>query len=321
MGCWNGTCAITHLPIFHGDEVRVVLLRQGHGDIAKGFYRPTDMWIPMGIPWKAKYDDYGSVESVQLDGIETEFFREAYTRYFTIDREPIFDGKEPSVESFLDPKDPTLFDLVRDGCVRIKNRYGIGPDQYSVGMALVHEPVYCALADYTWEPFFAEKHPRFGTFAHAERLYEEANAYLKQLLDDTALDIAEPEQGLHRALRRDDLRFTTQSIFLRELLSGMGENATSFHYDLTLRIKAIDLARKDFNALGPFLADARVKDLVERLADFFILHQVMGEGRMFWSPQSGMGSQESSTNAQCLVAKTTHLMAARIAQKFEEDNG
>lgn len=64
MGCWNETCALSHLPIRAGDEVVfLVLTRTPYFDheARTGCYI-GDHWFPRTLPLFAKYNDYGSIE-------------------------------------------------------------------------------------------------------------------------------------------------------------------------------------------------------------------------------------------------------------------
>ena len=54
MGCWNGTCGLTSLPILDNEEVYVFILEnRGNGRI-----------LPCLLPIRAKYNDYGGFKDV-----------------------------------------------------------------------------------------------------------------------------------------------------------------------------------------------------------------------------------------------------------------
>lgn len=57
MGSFAATCAISHLPVHHGDPVRFILLTQSPYD--------TAVWHPRTWPIRALYNDYGSIEEVE----------------------------------------------------------------------------------------------------------------------------------------------------------------------------------------------------------------------------------------------------------------
>lgn len=64
MGCWNVSCAVSHLPIQREDPIRLVLLRQGvwHHDVEND--HPWAQWVPMSLPVQGWYDEYGGVKNV-----------------------------------------------------------------------------------------------------------------------------------------------------------------------------------------------------------------------------------------------------------------
>ena len=65
MGSWNGTCGISQLPIHSDNDVMVYFIvqnkyKQGGAD----YCYSTGYWNPIGFPFAAKYNDYGSFEVV-----------------------------------------------------------------------------------------------------------------------------------------------------------------------------------------------------------------------------------------------------------------
>lgn len=62
MGCWNGTCNISKLPIFHGDDIVVIPLVAVSDDLSTSTCYPTDNFVPFAMPIFGKYNDYGGIE-------------------------------------------------------------------------------------------------------------------------------------------------------------------------------------------------------------------------------------------------------------------
>ena len=61
MGCWNKTCGLTNLPIFHGEEVYVFpIIENDDGD---SLCYSTALWKPVLTPFIAEYNDYGDGEN------------------------------------------------------------------------------------------------------------------------------------------------------------------------------------------------------------------------------------------------------------------
>ena len=71
MGCWNGTCMISNLPIIHGEKIKLVFLQKGYNKQSiigeSGYVYSTGIMCPAFLPITGEYDDYGSVENFEED--------------------------------------------------------------------------------------------------------------------------------------------------------------------------------------------------------------------------------------------------------------
>lgn len=66
MGCWNGTCMISNLPIIEGDKVVAIVLKKNgivEQNKLNGYVYPTDELKPIGI-FEGEYNDYGSIKNI-----------------------------------------------------------------------------------------------------------------------------------------------------------------------------------------------------------------------------------------------------------------
>lgn len=70
MGCWNATCAMSRLPINYHDDVICWFIAESpfyeHPQSATNLTYPWDRYQLLGIPFRAKYNDYGSVEDINV---------------------------------------------------------------------------------------------------------------------------------------------------------------------------------------------------------------------------------------------------------------
>ena len=68
MGCWNGTCMLSNLPIRCGQKVKfVILVKNQFVDSAfelNGCCYPTDEYKVLSPVLTGKYNDYGSIENL-----------------------------------------------------------------------------------------------------------------------------------------------------------------------------------------------------------------------------------------------------------------
>lgn len=71
MGCWNGTCMISNLPILNREEVKLVFLSSYYEKFSlgnnSGYCYTTDLLSPAFFPITGKYNDYGIIDDIQKD--------------------------------------------------------------------------------------------------------------------------------------------------------------------------------------------------------------------------------------------------------------
>lgn len=83
MGCWNGTCMITNLPIFAGEEVYSIFIANkvyAHmSDDKPSYCYPNETFEPVGIWFQGEYNDYGALEN--CDAL-LDFNINMFKRYF-----------------------------------------------------------------------------------------------------------------------------------------------------------------------------------------------------------------------------------------------
>lgn len=56
MGCWNGTCGLSGLPIINSEEIYVFPIIESSRD---SFCYTSALYRPSVVPFRAKYNDYG----------------------------------------------------------------------------------------------------------------------------------------------------------------------------------------------------------------------------------------------------------------------
>lgn len=84
MGCWNGTCMISHLPIECGDEIKLVIIRRNRkedGFCGSAYCYPNGIFVPSFLPLEGTYDDYGGIENINEDwnyNIITEYIKKNF---------------------------------------------------------------------------------------------------------------------------------------------------------------------------------------------------------------------------------------------------
>jgi len=147
MGCWNETCFLTHLPIFHGERAVFIPLYQKYA--MPGAHYVNDSFLFAGTPMTGEYNDYGIIEPVEKSesaDITTVFFKE------DIENDAITLQKKTSSEQDDITDVDSLVRAIERGrliCNKPqKIRWGEGEDDvlqkggYGFNHILIHEKAY-----------------------------------------------------------------------------------------------------------------------------------------------------------------------------------
>lgn len=104
MGCWNGTCMISNLPIISGEKVKLIFLKKGNekhlGNSAVCY--SIELLSPINMAISAEYNDYGSVENIEEDwnhNIILKYFKEYFKNEIRCDGE---EKKEFDLSDIID---------------------------------------------------------------------------------------------------------------------------------------------------------------------------------------------------------------------------
>lgn len=120
MGCWNGTCFISNLPIRHGEPIVGFTIEYAHwsSDLDySGSCYPEAFARPIGLPLYGEYNDYGRIEKVEAN-VAQEYLLH------------LFNAKDSDV---------LLADIERDNIKRVSN---ITKKEVGVGLVMVHRDIF-----------------------------------------------------------------------------------------------------------------------------------------------------------------------------------
>lgn len=262
MGCWNGTCGLSQLPIGAGDDVVLFVLEQKHegfGGGINGFCYATDLYAPVMMPILGKYNDYGSVEDMQ-PGSEhlLEFFnRELDKRIFVL-KEHIDDDEEDINEHELFANLEALIDDIERGKVYTKERrYPDGTEYKSFfGLFMIHTAIY-------------------------KKVMANFKARVPYGKEDT----------IYRLMYEKNLNKINES---REPLEADSLKAMMRDFDMD-RIFSYDDAKVNFRLYTDInkLEAMSAIDLASLVTDFRCFGSCMSLMRKLFIPQAGAGSQSS----------------------------
>lgn len=154
MGCWNATCMVTNLPILVGDPVVCQVIAaapfadplKSAGDTCYAH----DRFQPVGWPLRAKYNDYGYIQDIE-EGIYADDTL-AYIRRHLIERPQGENEYHDHAVRKVALSWEALDDWFHGKRVLFTNpgagAYPEYPKQRSVGMVMIHQSVYEAMALY-----------------------------------------------------------------------------------------------------------------------------------------------------------------------------
>ena len=127
MGCWNGTCMVSHLPIISGEKIKLVILNSRYGFIKEsnpilgnsGYCYSNDLLSPGFFAISGVYNDYGGIEDIEEDWnykVIEEFFQ---TKYSKVKCEGNI-LENPTLPQILEAIEREEFEIFTEGDKRMK---------------------------------------------------------------------------------------------------------------------------------------------------------------------------------------------------------
>lgn len=321
MGCWNGTCGISQLPILAGTKVKAYLMLQSEfaqGIGGSGTCYTTGYFRPWFFPVSAEYNDYGSIERIQEDW-NSKYMLATFQKWLAAGEVKILGDEaeinDPGVKAFktLDQ----VFDCVERGALVFKNHgetFDKAQEKWvptggylKIGMFMVLDNVHHDL------------------IAEADRFLKspENDYYMKRDTEDRkkALDtikkiretranppVATEKTGLELSDEVLEAMASMRDIWVDRFLGDLIEEHCAFkHYKTVLYDPAA----------------VSVEDFFSMLNDVRSICTAMSYLRKMWFPQTGQGSQseELSFNKALVNAMSEHIghRNAEMAQQEIED--
>lgn len=341
MGCWAGTCGISHLPINAGDKVRLFFMTMqdyGNEKEGAGFCYSNDVWYPRGLPISGEYDDYGGIENVTedinskilVDGIKqdwvnykakNEWEEDVNAKDLDIykiveeterDRAHIHDGQSEIEHQRLVDSMNSLKDGKRKK-VDIDAPHPEDRKERLFGFLMAHEDVYQAMIKF--DP--VDAHHEEGGFLYKKRseiletdmreFYHDGMEAAKELKD---LDLKMKKLLMFSGTKNHWNSFSHSSMHADPPFC----KGVSYYWDF-LKIKMEE---------GVPYKDPEVQVVVKGLIDFYKFTWAMSAARRAWMPQSGKGSQQNETDIHKILANATLKVARKHDAEMEEfnsDNG
>jgi len=304
MGCWNGTCGISQMPILAGQRIWAFLIGvAGYRDnpSSSGHCYSTDLGFPMTLPIRGKYNDYGGIESIE-ENYNTELILDIFR-----DTEG---DKFPDIETLLNDqveRDSYTF-YVED---KEERRY---IEKFPVGLFMVLEDIALSLKGVrTSYERYCETYPR-------KHMRQDARYFMKFLVEEAErLKEIYGEDMLSDELK-DHMLFNSRNDRCEKSSRYDNQFAVVFN-DRGFAGAPIYDAWKPYREYIKSLAaqgktsGKEVDELVTDACDLDLVARALSLMRKSWFPQSGKGGQGENYE---FYWKLTTAMRRQIKETLKE---
>lgn len=333
MGCWNGTCGLTNLPIMYGDEMYVFPIVESNGD---SFCYSTALYRPSVLPFRAEYNDYGAGEKctgagleILIDGIKEKLvemevgenqYHDIAVKRNGFDVDTFFDVCHESRLKFLNPMrgydgysetNSVFFTMIRkDVTDRLwsewkfdlwfSNKNRVIPEGFESDTYHLKDVTYEKLA--TLIPDYMEK--QYAGFAEKTEKYNQ---------------IGETDDGLAEAMIYAELNrfFETPYNDREHPLCGIFEHMFSPGYSDGGFAKIGEVKETIVTKYMQGEQETAYELLRECLIGYMV-NNYMESVRKVWTPPMHQGSQSECLDEYLLLNSITNNIVAARKQEFEE---
>ena len=286
MGCWNGTCMISKLPINYGDEIKLVILNSGSiYNTSSGFCYPDDLMKPIFLPITGTYNDYGMIENIVKD-----------YNYDIIEK--FFKGRFESIRN--DSGEKSEFGLIDilDGIERERLEDEDGQD-IKISFVMIHSKIYDKITTEFKGQYWNDKEEYLDE-AKTERKYY---LTIDEWVDNNYIEGAKAKS--EKDLENLDLsKLTGRDIY------GTDISPNIFNYRL---IEKWMLYSEFFVSISKAEYDLHINDI----KDFLKLKSFMNETRSSWMVQSGQGSQSECYDSYKILTDSINEVISYEKSKSE----
>lgn len=162
MGCWNATCALTHLPIMVGEPVVMLMLALLDTVPGQCYYYNDDASL-FALPVEGKYDDYGGLEDIQMSDVTRQMLKD--TTFYSCSRDNEYTAIEATDEMdifrYLQEQDLFIKHPMVGGA---KVRYKYTP----ISCVMYHKGAYELIRDGIYHRITANDKGAYGTALYSK---------------------------------------------------------------------------------------------------------------------------------------------------------
>lgn len=274
MGCWNGTCGISQLPIRAGAKVKTFLMLQSefsNSICGSGVCYTTAYFRPWFLPVIAEYNDYGSIENIQVDWNST-YMLETFRNWLKEGKVKLLGDEaeinDPGIDNFETLEN--VFDCVERGALVYKH----GKETFlKIGMFMVLENIYDALS---------QESARFTGLPE--------NKYYAERYDEDFQKALTTINKFRSTEAKTDLDEMIGSIYVDRFLGDLIEESCAF---------------KHYKSLLFHPTKVTVEEFFAKINDARNIGTAMSYLRKLWIPQTGQGSQSEELSFNTTLSEAT----------------
>ena len=302
MGCWNGTCNISNMPIFAGDKVVFIPLMKAHDGVVFNTCYPTDNFIPLGFPIVGRYNDYGGLYDIEISDANQGYLK-TLKFYFT--------GRDESEKYVRVREYPNFEDFVNnvlctvEGCyVDTENMDSVKSEKFEdnkaeVNFMMIHYDLYQSL--------MGNMRNRIP-YGHSETLETLLKNKFSFVFEDSL----------------DKVKKVRDTIFSMDGHYNEGAKMLFYMYLHNLSNEIFNKADTFYTERWNYFVESMVEDesireeLIKCAVDKYIFMLVLSRMRKGYLCDSGCGSQSAETKLHLIMADFITSQVRKNAERYED---
>lgn len=307
MGCFNGRCIFSGLPILSGEKAGMILLASSHKrGRSNSLIDTSDMWQPIGLPIYGLYDDYGRIEKAKPDPVAAHLLSTlqlmADAKDFAYDEDfKHYHAKEATAPIRLNSIE-AVFENVQEERLRHRTLH------YQLGYAIFHPD--------WWQKMLAIYDAEMAGRPGRDR---KEKKYINRFMDDadTWLEWATEKRKLLDAAKRGTQKASMLWLELSENQMEERDNQFVAFFRQSERYPIKEVYLPSLNKPLPAIGSPAWAGIKKALAELCIVEWAMETVGKFWLPFSSAGQGHVSVRGQLLYAEEL-LKATKAVDKSNE---
>ena len=289
MGCWNGTCMISNLPILSGEKVKLVFLTKNFEKPeilnSSGFCYSHDLLTPAFLPISGEYDDYGGIENITKDfnyKIIEEFFKR------------IFPSKIKNCDDECENWDlETIIHYIERGVCKFLDKNDTWKD-FDFSWVFIREDIYQSIVKLNRNLKIYDYD--INKYVKIDTLFDKNVETYRNNKTNEDSELSETEKMI-RDFRFD---FSFKSIFRKD--SGRNYFKTFIEYECFMKLN--------------FDKTKEINKIKKVWKEFYLFENFLENSRKSWMIQSGAGSQNDDWD---IMKKFSQKIIDICDKKIAED--